>query len=345
MAGNVKEWCANSLQSRKFIVGGASTDPPYEYEEPDARPPFDRSVTNGIRLIKAFQKIPKGLTEEVSFEHSDYRNFKPVPDAVFKVYEGLYAYDRTPMDAKLESEEDSSPHWKKQRITFNATYGKERVIAYLFLPKSVPPPYQTVIYFPHSGAVEFHQIDVTQLSMIDFVMKSGRALMFPIYKDTYERLATPPDAGTIAEREETIQQASDFRRSIDYLETRQDIDHNKLAFFGISLGGEMGPIMIAMETRLKTAVLWFGGCDSLKVLPEADPMNFAPRVKIPLLMLNGRYDFVEPLETCQEPMFHAFGTPEPDKKHILYEGGHVPPLLPVTKETLDWFDRYLGLVK
>jgi hypothetical protein len=36
-------------------------------------------------------------------------------------------------------------------------------------------------------------------------------------------------------------------------------------------------------------------------------------------MLNGRYDFVKPLETCQEPMFRASGTPEPDKKHILYE--------------------------
>jgi eukaryotic-like serine/threonine-protein kinase len=62
-------------------------------------------------------------------------------------------------------------------------------------------------------------------------------------------------------------------------------------------------------------------------------------------MLNGRYDFVEPLETCQEPISRAFGTPEPDKKHILYEAGHVPPLLPVTKDTLDWLDRYLGPVK
>jgi eukaryotic-like serine/threonine-protein kinase len=345
MAGNVKEWCVNELQSRKFIVGGGSSDPPYEYEEPDARPPFDRSATNGIRLVKTFQEVPKELTEEVSFVHSDYRKWKPVSDAVFKVYEGLYAYDHTPLDAKLESEEDSSPHWKKQKITFNATYGKERVIAYLFLPKSVPPPYQTVVYFPHSGAHEFHQLDALQLSMIDFVMKSGRALMFPIYQDTFERLGTPPDAGTIAEREETIQQASDFRRSIDYLETRQDIDQKKLAFFGISWGGTQGPIMIALDTRLRTAVLWFGGCNSLKVLPEADPMNFAPRVKISLLMLNGRYDFVEPLETCQEPMFRVFGTPEPDKKHILYEGGHVPPLLPVTKNTLDWLDHYLGPVK
>ncbi len=152
MAGNVKEWCLNSMGDRKYIVGGASTDPPYMYQEPDARPAFDRSETNGIRLVKLLQEMPEKLTAAVSFERSDYRNWKPVSDAVFKVYEGMYAYDRTPLDAKLEGVDESSPYWRRERITFNATYGKERVIAYLFLPKSVGSPYQTLVYFPHSGA-------------------------------------------------------------------------------------------------------------------------------------------------------------------------------------------------
>jgi dienelactone hydrolase/predicted Ser/Thr protein kinase len=343
-AGNVKEWCLNSMGDRKYILGGASTDPPYMYQEPDARPVFDRSATNGIRLMKLLKEMPEELTAAVSFEHSDYRNWKPVSDAVFKVYEGMYAYDRTPLDAKVESVDQSSPYWKKERITFNASYGKERVIAYLFLPRSVPPPYQTVVYFPHSGAQEFPTLDALQLSMIDFVMKSGRALMFPIYKDTFERLGTIPESGTNAEREETIQQTNDMRRSIDYLETRKDIDSKKFAFFGISWGGILGPIMTASEKRFQVAVLWFGGCSSWKVLPEVDPMNFAPRVKVPILMLNGRYDFVEPLETCQDPMFRAFGTATQDKKHILYESGHVPPLLPAMRETLNWLDHYLGPV-
>ena len=347
MAGNVKEWCENGMGDRKFIVGGASTDPTYMYQEPDARPPFDRSATNGIRLVKTFGEVPEKLKAAVSFDRSDYRNWKPVSDAVFKVYEGMYAYDRTPLEAKLESEDDSSPYWRKERVTFNATYGKERVIAYLFLPKNVAPPYQTVVYFPGIGARLFQkmEMDAPEFSMIDFVIKSGRALMFPIYKDTFERLGTVPDAGTNAEREETIQQTNDLRRSIDYLETRKDIDQKKLAFFGFSWGGMLGPIMTAMENRFEVAVLWFGSCDTDRVLPEADPMNFAPRVKVPVLMLNGRYDFGGPLETCQEPMFRALGTAAQDKKHILYEGGHIPEVLPLIKETLGWLDHYLGPVK
>ncbi len=347
MAGNVKEWCLNSLGDRKFILGGASTDMPYMYSEPDAHPPFDRSATNGFRLIKPAspELLSASLTVPLSFQKSDYRSFKPVPDSVFQMYERMYAYDRSPLDAKMESEDDSSPYWREQRITFNAAYGNERVIAHLFLPKNVSAPYQTVVYFPHSGAQSFHTLEPSQSALIDFLMKSGRALMFPIYKDTYERLGNPPDAGTVAERDETIEQADDLRRSVDYLETRDDIDRERLAYFSISWGSERGPIMTSLEKRFKVAVFAAGGCDPDAVLPEADPMNFAPHVKIPVLLINGRYDFVFPLDTCQEPLFRSLGSPAQDKSHVLYDTGHAPPLLPMMKDTLNWLDHYLGPVR
>src|SRR6266404_2478370 len=347
MAGNVKEWCLNSSGDRKYILGGASTDLPYMYNQPDARLPFERLATHGVRLVKYLRPdaLSETLTAPISFEAADYRNMKPVPDSVFHIYEGLYSYDRTPLEAKIESEDDSSPYWRRQRITFRAAYGNETVIAYLFLPKNGSPPYQTVVYFPHGGAQMFHTVQDTQLSLIDFMVKSGRALLFPIYKDTYERLGNPPDSGTSAERDETIQQAKDLRRSVDYLETRPDIDNRRLAYYGISWGAVDGPIMLAVETRFKAAVLAAGGCNNQKILPEVDPMKFASRVKVPVLMINGRYDFVIPLETCQEPMFRLFGVPDQDKRHVLFDTGHAPPQLPVMKETLNWLDHYLGPVK
>jgi hypothetical protein len=40
------------------------------------------------------------------------------------------------------------------------------------------------------------------------------------------------------------------------------------------------------------------------------------------------------------------GTPEKDKRHIIFEGGHAPLRVQVLiKDILDWFDRYLGPVK
>lgn len=317
------------------------------YQEPDARPPFDRSASNGFRLVKYLRStpLPEALTSQVSFQSIDYRNAKPVPDSVFRIYKGLYSYDQTPLDAKMESVDESSPYWRRERISFRAAYNDERVIAFLYLPKNVSPPYQTVVHFPGVEALQFHTFTDLNLLNLDFLMKSGRAVMFPMYKGTYERITHSLPTGSSEDRDETIQRSKDLRRSVDYLETRTDIDHERLAFYGFSWGGTEGPISLALESRFKTAVLADGGCESKKTLPEEDPINFAPNIKIPVLMINGRYDFANPFETCQQPFFQLLGTPPADKRQVVLESGHGLPFTPWFKETLDWLDHYLGRVK
>jgi len=61
-------------------------------------------------------------------------------------------------------------------------------------------------------------------------------------------------------------------------------------------------------------------------------------------MLNGCYDFDTPMQTVQVPMFRVLATPEKDKRHILFDRGHRGPPQQYVKETLDWYDRYLGTV-
>jgi eukaryotic-like serine/threonine-protein kinase len=347
MAGNVKEWCFNSNGDRRFILGGASNEPKYMYQEPDAESPLDRSATNGFRLVKSLKPLPfpEALTSAVNFQRADYRNAKPISDSVFRIYEGLYSYDRTPLDPKIESVDDSSPYWRRERISFNAAYNNERVIAFLYLPKNVSPPFQTVLHFPGSEAQDFRAFTDLNLFNLDFLMKSGRAVFFPIYKGTYERITHQVAYGSSEERDEVIQRSKDLRRSLDYLATRSDIDNARLAFYGFSWGGIEGPISLALDSRFKTAVLADGGCDADKALPEVDPMNFVANIKIPVLMINGRYDFGIPYETCQQPFFRLLGTPPADKRQVLLDSGHGMPLTPWFRETLDWLDHYLGPVK
>jgi DNA-binding winged helix-turn-helix (wHTH) protein/dienelactone hydrolase len=346
MAGNVKEWCFNSDGTRRFILGGSSSEPKYMSQVPDARPAFDRSEDNGFRLVKYLkpEPLPEAQTSQVSIQVTDYRNAKPVPDSVFRAYQGLYSYDRTPLDALIESVDDSSPHWRRERITFKAAYNNERVTAFLYLPKNVSPPYQTVVHFPGAEAQAFHTFSDMDLFCVDFLMKGGRAVMFPLYKGMYERNTNPTNQGASEFRDETIQRSKDLRRSLDYLETRPDIDHNRLAFYGFSWGGVEGPISLALEFRFKTAVLADGGCNPGSPFPEVDPINFAPNIKIPVLMINGRYDPMRSIEGCQLPFFRLLGTPSSDKRHVLLESGHGLPFTPWFKETLDWLDRYLGRV-
>jgi dipeptidyl aminopeptidase/acylaminoacyl peptidase len=139
--------------------------------------------------------------------------------------------------------------------------------------------------------------------------------------------------------------SKDLGRSIDYLETRPEIDSEKLAFYGASWGGEMGAILPALERRVKVSVLAVGGFNLQAVQPEADELNFAKRVTIPVLMLNGKYDFYFPVETSQKPMFRSLGTAPEHKRHIVYDTGHSIPRNELIKETLAWLDRYLGPVE
>ena len=53
-------------------------------------------------------------------------------------------------------------YWKEEKITFDAAYGNERVIAYLFLPKTASPPYQTVVVF--TGVAAFYVLSSTNLT-------------------------------------------------------------------------------------------------------------------------------------------------------------------------------------
>jgi hypothetical protein len=62
-------------------------------------------------------------------------------------------------------------------------------------------------------------------------------------------------------------------------------------------------------------------------------------------MLNGRYDSYFPVETSQKPMIKLLGTPEKDKKLLIYDAGHLVPRADLIKETLKWYDNYLGPVK
>jgi pimeloyl-ACP methyl ester carboxylesterase len=94
---------------------------------------------------------------------------------------------------------------------------------------------------------------------------------------------------------------------------------------------------------LKAAVLNVGGLSVHGTpRPEVDYVNFTPRVTIPVLMLNGRYDLALLYESEVQPMYELLGTPDADKKHVVEPTGHFVPFDVVAGETLDWLDRYLG---
>ncbi len=350
MAGNAKEWCWNATGNMRFILGGAWNEPGYMFTDEDAQSPFDRSPTYGFRCVKYLPgaALPNAAMDAISITNRDYAKEKPVPDKVFAILKNVYRYDPAPLDSVLDPVEENTEFWKKQKVTFNAAYGNERMSAFLYLPKRATPPYQTVVYFPGSYAIDQRSSRDLDLFGCDFVVKSGRALVYPIYKSTYERgdgLKTDEPDSTALYRDHVIEWSKDLGRTIDYIETRKDLDNGKLAYYGLSCGAYLGNILPALEKRIKVVVLLGGGFDLGKKLPEVDEINFASRVTMPTLMINGRYDHFFPLEASQNPMFRFLGTPEKDKRHVVFDAGHIPPHDQMIKEILDWLDRYQGPVK
>ncbi len=349
MAGNVTEWCWNLKADRRCMRGGAWPDPSYMYLDVEPAPPFERGPTRGFRCAKYAGPLPESLTGPLPDRPAhDYGKDRPVSDDVFRSYKSIYAYDRTDLEARVESVDDSSPWWRKERVSFNAAYADERVIAFVFLPRTAARPYQTIIFFPGGTAQRERTSENLELRRVDFLLRSGRAVVYPIYKGMYERNRISEPAGPNAVRDLRIQWAKDFSRSVDYIETRADLDPQNLAFYGLSGGAGFGPIVSALEPRLKTSILQSGGLPPSGAsgrLGPANPLNFLPRVKIPVLMMNGRDDFISPLEESQIPMFRLLGTPGKDKRHALFDSGHALPRAELIKEVLAWLDRYLGPVK
>jgi dienelactone hydrolase len=347
MAGNVKEWCSTDTSGRRFLLGGAWNEPRYMYGDYDARGPFERASGYGFRVAKYIRPLPPAVTAPVRIEGlvRDARKETPVSDEIFAVYRRQHDYDRAPLNAVVEATEDADM-WVKHTVAFDAAYGGERMRAFLFLPKNASPPYQTVVFFPAGDAFVLRSSRDLSLVRVSFVIPSGRAFLYPVYKGTYERAADPDprDApGSNADRELRIAWSRDLGRAIDYLETRSDIDRARLAFYGVSAGADAGAILTALEPRLKTSVLQGTGIWAVGA-PEIDALNYAPRVRMPTLMLNGRYEFETPFETAQRPLFDLLGSPAEHKQHTVLETGHALPIEDVARAILPWLDRYLGQV-
>jgi pimeloyl-ACP methyl ester carboxylesterase len=313
--------------------------------EPDARPPFDRAETHGIRLVKHITPPAEFTIADVRILPKHVLPQPPASDEVFEAYRRFYAYEKSPLDATFE-EATATNAWREERVSIAAAYGKERVTIHLLLPHNSVPPYQTVIWCPGSYSLRLDaDARMTVSYYFDFLVKSGRAVVLVDFQGMYGRRSTHP--ATVqrpdALSERIIHSAKDLSRAIDYLETRSDIDSGRVAFYIYSFGPQF-LAAVGMEPRLKSLILLSAGLPRRRLPPEIDPVNIAPRIRMPVLLLAGRYDYMYPVDASQKPLFDRLGTAANAKKHVIFESGHAPERIAVTREVLEWLDQTLGVV-
>jgi eukaryotic-like serine/threonine-protein kinase len=350
MAGNVKEWVSNRTESGRAVTGGSWEDPIYLFTEVGSMDPHASSPSLGFRCARGADGAPGTASSQgagplrVAVEAPTY---EVVDEATFRILLSHYAYDRRPVEGEI-LERVEAVGWRRERIRYPGP-GDTDVLGYLYLPTAAEPPYQTLVFVPGSDA--FFGVTVADAAewLLAPVIRSGRAL-FTIAMDGMTERSWPagtraPAPNTVRFRDLMVRHATELRMGMDYLEARDDVDAQALAYVGSSWGAGSRLVFAAVDERFRAAILVGAGIDERvqPTLPEASNIAFAPHIGVPKLVLNGREDEEHPWLTRALPLWNLLAEP---KELVLVDGaGHIPPLESRIPAMLDFLDRTLGPVR
>jgi uncharacterized protein len=267
---------------------------------------------------------------------------------------------------------EGHPYYNLYKVVY-VSDGGEKVPALYFEPRAGTPPFPCIIMqHGYSGS----KTDVKSMGLLDFI-KEGYAVFAIDAQYHGERKIRgkdifSPDIDSDAKA--MLQTVIDLRRAVDLLETRKNIDSNRISYFGVSMGAILGSIFCGVESRVKAPVLVVGGGgwetliqkskigpamvlrkyiergqlgsikDLARKLEYLEPLNFVWRISPrPVLLINNKHDTIVPTEAnklLQEK------TREP-KKIVWLDGvpgdptGHIPPLNQVISLAIEWWKKYL----
>ena len=354
MAGNVKEWATNPQGEgidRLSILGGAYYDNTYNFNDYYSASPLDRSIGNGIRLVRAVdQDTPDSLDEKpIIHIKRDILSEEDVSDEVFEVYRAQFDYPPYPIDAKVELVEGNGSEYLVERFEMAPPYDNDEPLhGYLIYLKEGELKRKPVINFPGAGASLYSDSDANivqrHIKHNDYLLREGYAIVNPVYFSTYNRrktLRTWWANETDLYKDSIIKIGKDFRRTIDYLETRDDMDVRNLTYMGRSWGSLMSNTLLAVDKRVRSAFVIVGGLQLPRAKREIDPALFIRRVRTPILHITGKLDGIFEYESSQIPMQKLLGTPKKDQKMIVLEDvGHGIPRDTIIANHLAWIRKY-----
>ena len=188
LAGNAREWVWNlSTAGRRWILGGSWNDPDYIFSVPFSLPPENRLPDNGFRCISIadLAEIRRRRRQRSTCRRRIIPAPARVSDEVFDLFAGQFAYGPSTAGAAVEGRADTPAGTVRERVTLETGYGGERLPVYVFLPKNGRPPYQAVIYFPALNPFQSSMSSST-FYPAEYIVKSGRALVLPVFKDLFE---------------------------------------------------------------------------------------------------------------------------------------------------------------
>jgi serine/threonine protein kinase/formylglycine-generating enzyme required for sulfatase activity len=346
MAGNVKEWCLNNSSNGFSITGGSWEDIYYVYGDFGSVPGFFSSNSLGFRCVKNILPVendPAALFINKNFQVPAH---KPVGESEYKRLATYYKYDKKPLNAKVISREEKE-NWIEEKIEFDCPLG-DRITGFLFLPKNVQEPFQTIVWDPHGAVYELGApANWTAEILFSGNIKSGRGLFVIVPKGSpsrkWEYGERWPNFSTVLYRDRILHWVTEHRIGFDYLSTRKEIDIKKIAWIPTSQT-DIGLIVPAVDDRINSIILIACGIypESNTSLPEVNPINFVSRYNKPTYFMYGKYDEAMPYNLLVLPFYKLL---KDIKGTELVNSGHIPPIELRVPLINKWLDESLGHVK
>lgn len=230
----------------------------------------------------------------------------------------------------------------------------QKVTGLLSLPNKATDPLPVIILM--HGLGDHKAVDYVEFGN-DIFTKNGYAVLRIDFSGHGERKKDVFDFDLTGKyknwtRSIISQTVFDLRRAVDFIETRKELDANRIGYYGISLGGITGTIFCGVEQRIKVPIVALaGGQMNLLYGKEAftdeaknfvsivEPLNFVKQIfPRPFLMLNAKNDEIVP------PMMSKllYNEAKGPKNIIWYDAKHRDvPLDKVYQDGLDWYNTYL----
>ena len=353
IAGNAREWIINSIDetnTKKGILGGGFNDDAYYFNDYYGQSVLDRSVSNGMRLamnLESDASYDTDPTAVVSIAKRDFLNEEKISDDVFQIFKEQFDYPEKPLNATTSLSDLRSGSFRAERFEISSPYEEGGILpGYIFYDSEYQKPLKPIIYFPGSNAIHLTNMEYAikrYLNRFGYLMSEGYAIVLPIYVSTYERedeLKSDYPNESDSYKEHVIKWGKEYKRTIDYIVSRDDLDESNLTYHGVSWGGYMANILLAIDDRVQSATLYVAGLCFQRSKKEVESYHYTSRITIPVLMLNGEFDQFFPLETSQIPMFELLGTPDEDKEHYVAKTGHFVPRDVLISKHLGWLKKY-----
>ncbi|MEJ2538414.1 MAG: SUMF1/EgtB/PvdO family nonheme iron enzyme [Gemmatimonadota bacterium] len=325
MAGNVSEWTLNRYGEGHAVTGGSWQGPSYLYTEYASREPGYTSPGLGFRCASSTGSGDQGgWPIDLDVRPPEY---EPVDRATFETLLEFYRYDPVPPRPRTSDVQETDA-WVRERIWIDGPEG-DSVLLYFWAPRSVEPPYQTMVFVPGSSVFFSETVPEDAEWTIGPSIQAGRAALAVVMKGMLERPFPPgtvePAPPSVGFRDLMVRHATELRLGMDYASSRPDVDPEGFAYVATSWGAGSRLAFAAVEDRYRAAVLVGAGIDERvkPTLPEADNVNFAPYLDVPTLMINGTNDEEHPWLSRAQPLWELLSEP---KELVLAEGaGHMPP--------------------